>query len=750
MTLLPDIDDDEFTQLTDVNTPRADMVGAPAHGWPGWLVMKQDAEGALLDPEFVRELLSKNTEQEAPVPQATEAGETTLPNGITLKGSWADVAAFIHAASVRKQADEAGPERDVAKADMSAKSLNDLPDSAFAYIESGGEKDDEGKTTPRSLRHFAIHDKAHADNAAARIAQGAKFGDEAKPKVEAAQRKFGEKNVAKEAPVAQAVTKDMMDAAGDAVPLDDGMDGLDPTTPLAMPCDGEVPGDPTDPGSPAWEAIDAATAAKWLSIAARLKNALGILAEREMLEAASADPSDAENAFDLEDSQCAVDYVISTLAVFAAGEQAEADLGCEMAEMCKALAAIGASPLAGFTSPLEDFEGMAAIAKAGRVLSAANEAKIRQASEALSQVLASLPSAPQAGEPVAKEKGAAMPNHTIDVRGREMAQGPAADTLARPGPVAKTATPEDQARDTGPVNAGGTTGMGQPRMTGPDAALPGDGPQADKPGDAAGRQVVKAALRVAVYDQSGSLAGIVDPAAIAQRVAKADGDGEKKPMQAVFDQDGDLIGIVDPDAIMPVTGAGAKPADDGDGMQAGPAAAAAPDDDTPQPPAEAGTPADAVGKATAGENVITMTRDALKSVAAEAAQAALQAQGAAHQEAVAKMAADNGGLAEELRVVKERLAVVEEHPAAPGVFTNGQVPPAEQLRGQNQGRNAGQIDVAKALERKREMYAAPDAGAQNEIAKSMQGDAIGALRAIYAAGPSPVRVQPAPMPAAAQ
>jgi DNA-directed RNA polymerase subunit RPC12/RpoP len=78
------------------------------------------------------------------------------------------------------------------KADLSTKDLNDLPDSAFAHIEDGGTKDSEGKTTPRTLRHFAIHDKAHADNAAARIAQGAKFGDQAKAKVTAAQKKFGE------------------------------------------------------------------------------------------------------------------------------------------------------------------------------------------------------------------------------------------------------------------------------------------------------------------------------------------------------------------------------------------------------------------------------------------------------------------------------------------------------------------------------------------------------------------------------
>src|SRR5208283_3661720 len=83
------------------------------------------------------------------------------------------------------------------KAKLSSAESNDLPDSAFAYIESGGEKDSEGKTTPRKLRHFKIHDKAHDDNAAARIAQGAKFGDKALPKVKAAQAKFGEDNASK-------------------------------------------------------------------------------------------------------------------------------------------------------------------------------------------------------------------------------------------------------------------------------------------------------------------------------------------------------------------------------------------------------------------------------------------------------------------------------------------------------------------------------------------------------------------------
>src|SRR5215472_9942896 len=75
-------------------------------------------------------------------------------------------------------------------AQMTAKSINDLPDSDFAYIESGGTKDSEGKTVPRSLRHFPIHDAAHVRNALARAPQSP-FGSKAMPKITAAARKFG-------------------------------------------------------------------------------------------------------------------------------------------------------------------------------------------------------------------------------------------------------------------------------------------------------------------------------------------------------------------------------------------------------------------------------------------------------------------------------------------------------------------------------------------------------------------------------
>lgn len=79
---------------------------------------------------------------------------------------------------------------DAVKAAMSSADQNDLPDSAFAYIEDGGKKDADGKTTPRSLRHFPVHDKAHAQNALARLSSSP-FGDKAKAKVHAAAKKFG-------------------------------------------------------------------------------------------------------------------------------------------------------------------------------------------------------------------------------------------------------------------------------------------------------------------------------------------------------------------------------------------------------------------------------------------------------------------------------------------------------------------------------------------------------------------------------
>ena len=76
---------------------------------------------------------------------------------------------------------------------MTRKSINDLPDSDFAYIEPGGKKVD-GKTVPRSLRHLPIHDAAHVRNALARLSQtkiSAEAKSQALKKIKSAAKKFG-------------------------------------------------------------------------------------------------------------------------------------------------------------------------------------------------------------------------------------------------------------------------------------------------------------------------------------------------------------------------------------------------------------------------------------------------------------------------------------------------------------------------------------------------------------------------------
>lgn len=85
-----------------------------------------------------------------------------------------NVKAHNHCALCQALIDEDDAE---SKATWTAAFINNLPDSAFAYIESGGTKDGEGKTVPRSNRHFPHHgsggavDLPHLRNALARAPQ---------------------------------------------------------------------------------------------------------------------------------------------------------------------------------------------------------------------------------------------------------------------------------------------------------------------------------------------------------------------------------------------------------------------------------------------------------------------------------------------------------------------------------------------------------------------------------------------------
>jgi len=65
----------------------------------------------------------------------------------------------------------------VQEAEWTTEYINNLPDSSFAYIEPGGEKDADGKTTPRGKRHLPFKntdgtiDHDHVRNALARLDQ---------------------------------------------------------------------------------------------------------------------------------------------------------------------------------------------------------------------------------------------------------------------------------------------------------------------------------------------------------------------------------------------------------------------------------------------------------------------------------------------------------------------------------------------------------------------------------------------------
>lgn len=636
-------DEEEFTELVSAQFGRVDLVGSPANGSPGFLIMKDDGTG-LLEPEFVAALIAKAQ------PDSSGREQVTMPNGITLTGSAAEVAAFIHKAaqSDRERAEDASEYERVCKEKYSAADRRKMAASGAAM----------------SNESYPIADEEDLHKAIHAVGRGGASHNAIRKHIISRARSLGKSSLIPDnwnsdgSLKGDSVSKTQAVAKADMGPeLDDGVDGLDPTVPLAAPGDGldDAPGDPADPGSPAWEAIDAATAQKWTSIAVRLKNALCVLADREMLEAAGADPSDAENAFDLQDAMCAVDYVIDVLAGFAVDEQAEAELGGEAMAAAVKSAAPGAEVQAaiaksmstgGLPEALAAVETYAAVVrKSGRVLSAVNEAHIREAHHRLASVLSSLPQAPTAddGQPVAKtaSEEPSMPEPTLSsdvtsAAGQEPAMG-----TQEAAPVAKAADAPEEAAD----------------------------------------------------------------GAETTPVAKADGDA-KKAMCVVYNQAGKLIGIVDPDDITPVSNSEAEPddaPDDGDAQDPPPAA----DDMTPAPPAAAGTPADAVpddgtvAKSLNG-NQEPDARAVLKSIVTEALAELLAAQGPA--EDVAK-SADVAGLTQRLEELAGRLETVEKQDAKPGVFANGAVPPPgsaqparPSLRGQDQGTQP--VDVAKAAELK--------------------------------------------------
>jgi hypothetical protein len=127
------------------------------------------------------------------------------------------------------------------------------------------------------------------------------------------------------------------------------------------------------------------------------------------------------------------------------------------------------------------------------------------------------PAAPAAvaGEPVAKGQRLSIwdgyGNRHVTTRGKIRKTAEPRPGVYDDGPLYAVLSPEAQARNRGPVKAGGTTGLGLPRTTGPASALPGDGPQQALPGDVEARAIIKSfgpQWRM-MYDSAGRLRGAV-------------------------------------------------------------------------------------------------------------------------------------------------------------------------------------------------------------------------------------------------
>jgi hypothetical protein len=131
-------------------------------------------------------------------------------------------------------------------------------------------------------------------------------------------------------------------------------------------------------------------------------------------------------------------------------------------------------------------------------------------------------------------------------------------TFSPQGGFVPVASPGAQASSTGPVNAGGTTGMGRPRQTGPAAALPADGPQQQLPGDVPGRTVVKGAGWTDVHDAKGNVVGIVKSADVTRgSAAELDrrlpvGSSRRRNIVYVHDARGRLTGFAARTSVLPV------------------------------------------------------------------------------------------------------------------------------------------------------------------------------------------------------
>ena len=202
------------------------------------------------------------------------------------------------------------------------------------------------------------------------------------------------------------------------------------------------------------------------------------------------------------------------------------------------------------------------------------------------------------------------------------------------------------------------------------------------------------------------------------RIEKAKGD----PQMAVFDADGKLVGTIDPTDLSPI--AAPTPPDGGDATPAAqdadapPTADAPSADTTPAPPATVGTPANTPATPPAppidDDTVTKSTEDDIDARVATLVKAALE-----ENQSVLK------GMQDEIAYLRA--------PAVSKVATNGAIPPAHLMRGQDGGALLSANDAIVADLRK--SMASSDPAIQNDAAKRLNEIAAASLTSMLQGGP---------------
>jgi hypothetical protein len=180
-------------------------------------------------------------------------------------------------------------------------------------------------------------------------------------------------------------------------------------------------------------------------------------------------------------------------------------------------------------------------------------------------------------------------------------------------------------------------------------------------------------------------------------------------LTAVYDKAGCLIGVVAPDSITPVE---------------------QPEEPETEPEPEAETDPAAVDPDDAGQPTDTMAKADIEALVKEAAETAAENVRAEMTKALEDQKTEHASVVEGLVA---KITALEEAPDPRArVLSNGAVPPAEHLRGQDSGDGVLKAAVDGSAELRKAWMDEGDANQQKVLADQMQDKAVEALTAIHA------------------